>query len=301
MANVKIVKYADVRGDFAFKRCFGSEQYKAATIGLLNAMIPDIHVKDVTFLNTEVQGLSEEDRKGVIDVLCTGDDDSTFIVEMQRAPQTYFRERTYYYSSLYVVSQAQRGKWNFCYHPAYVVAFLDFSLEKLEVEFPKSGIPMLHYSTIEKTIGEKMPGSTEFYFFDLENFTKSRSELADNQDYWLYLLRNSGEMSDKPEQIKGAEFDTFFQAAQIAAFNKDERIQYEKDMVTARDYKNSLEWAKQYGAKEGFIKGKAEGKVEGKAEASREMAEKLLNNGVDIAIIASCTGLSVEEIKKLQG
>lgn len=127
----------------------------------------------------------------------------------------------------------------------------------------------------------------------MEDFTKSCSELADNQDYWLYLLRNSGDMHDKPEQIRGNEFDTFLQAARIAAFNKEERIQYEKDMVTARDYENSLEWAKQYGAKEGFTKGKA--------EASREMAVKFLKSGVDIDIISTCTGLSVEEIEKLKG
>lgn len=141
-----------------------------------------------------------------------------------------------------------------------------------------------------------MPGSTEFYFFCLENFTKSCSELADNQDYWLYLLRNSGDMHDKPEQIRGDEFDTFLQAARIAAFNKEERIQYETDMVTAQDYRNSIAWAKQQGKEEGL----AEGEAKGKAEASREMAVKLLKSGVDIAIISTCTGLSVEEIEKLK-
>ena len=46
--------YADPTIDFAFKRIFGTERFKDATIGLLNSIIKDVYIIDVSFLNTEI-------------------------------------------------------------------------------------------------------------------------------------------------------------------------------------------------------------------------------------------------------
>ncbi len=46
--------YADPTIDFAFKRIFGTERFKAATIGPLNSIIKDVNIVDVSFLNTEI-------------------------------------------------------------------------------------------------------------------------------------------------------------------------------------------------------------------------------------------------------
>jgi predicted transposase YdaD len=54
------------------------------------------------------------------------------------------------------------------------------------------------------------------------------------------------------------------------------------------------------GLAEGKASGLAEGKAEGKAERQREIAMNLLSRGVSIDIIAPSTGLSVEEVQRLQ-
>ena len=46
-------RFADPMVDWTFKRIFGTEQYKDATIGLLNSLITDRQVRDVSFLNVE--------------------------------------------------------------------------------------------------------------------------------------------------------------------------------------------------------------------------------------------------------
>ena len=48
-------RFADPTVDFVFKRIFGSERYKAATIGLLNSIISDYDIVDVEFPNVELQ------------------------------------------------------------------------------------------------------------------------------------------------------------------------------------------------------------------------------------------------------
>ena len=55
--------FADPTVDFAFKRIFGSPQYRMATIGLLNSFLPtEKQISDVEFINAEIQGLAHDDR-----------------------------------------------------------------------------------------------------------------------------------------------------------------------------------------------------------------------------------------------
>lgn len=45
--------------------------------------------------------------------------------------------------------------------------------------------------------------------------------------------------------------------------------------------------------------GRIEGKIEGRLEGKQEAAKNFLNCGIDIDIIAKCTGLDIEQIKSL--
>ena len=66
-------------------------------------------------------------------------------------------------------------------------------------------------------------------------------------------------------------------------------------MTTERDIRNYISYARQEGKEEGLEKGREEGA----AASRREIAKALLEKGIDKVIIASCTGLSEEEIEKL--
>ncbi len=51
---------------------------------------------------------------------------------------------------------------------------------------------------------------------------------------------------------------------------------------------------------EGEAKGEAKGKAEGKAEAAKQIALNMLNSGIAVDLITQFTGLSLEQIQKLQ-
>ena len=55
----------------------------------LNHIIRDTHIRDLSFINTEVMGMTEEDSKVIVDIACIADDGSEFIVDMQNARQKY--------------------------------------------------------------------------------------------------------------------------------------------------------------------------------------------------------------------
>ena len=100
---------------------------------------------------------------------------------------------------------------------------------------------------------------------------------------------------NKPEELKQPIWTRLFNAAQFAAMNKHEQLEYIKEMNTERDIRNQISYARECGKAEG----KAEGLAEGKAEEKLNIARNLKQAGVDSAIIAQSTQLSVEEIEKL--
>ena len=55
-----------------------------------------------------------------------------------------------------------------------------------------------------------------------------------------------------------------------------------------------------YARKTALEEGKAEGEAKGEANATRTIAAKMLANGMDAAAISALTGLTEEEIFKLQ-
>ncbi len=226
--------YADPTIDFAFKRIFGTERFKAATIGLLNSIIKDVNIVDVSFLNTEIIPENKDDKKCVI-------------------------------------------------------AFLNFASEAVT---GISGRYELHYYTIDKASGHRLPASPEYHFFDLNAFKKSSKGITNETDYWLSLLTGSKEMDGMPDWAKGNKaYEAFFEASTRANFTPEETFQYEKDMMTERDRINSINYARWEGVQEG--------KAEGRQQTQREIAAAFKAKGIDVETISSCTGLSVEEVNVL--
>ena len=66
-------------------------------------------------------------------------------------------------------------------------------------------------------------------------------------------------------------------------------------MTTARDTHNQIEYAKEISLEEGLAKGREEGRE----ERNLEVAINLLQLGTPCEIVAKATGLSLEEVVKL--
>ena len=82
-------------------------------------------------------------------------------------------------------------------------------------------------------------------------------------------------------------FDKLFEVAEIAAFSKNERYDYEENLKNFLDMYNIMRTVKN------------ERRAEGKVLGMQKMAKNLKNQGVDANAIAIASGLSIEEIDKL--
>ncbi|MDR2564316.1 MAG: Rpn family recombination-promoting nuclease/putative transposase, partial [Prevotellaceae bacterium] len=88
-------RYINPYTDFGFKNLFGTEKNKGLLLDLLRELIRDRgRITDLQYKPTEHLGLSEFDRKSVFDISCETDRKEKLIVEMQRSPQKYFKDRS---------------------------------------------------------------------------------------------------------------------------------------------------------------------------------------------------------------
>ena len=297
------VRYIDPLTDWGFKRLFGSEVNKEILLGFLQDLFPEKDIRNIRYLNNENQGLTTGDRKAVFDVSCRTEKGEEFIVEMQKTPQEYFRDRALYYSTFPLQKQAPKGDWNFRLAPVYMVGILNFGLEhKVREEMREKLKEMLvfRYELLETTIGERMTDNLGFVFLEVGKFDKAEDKLESMMDKWMFTLKNMSRLLERPVELQERIFRKVFEAARIAAFTREELDEYTNDMMTENDRKNAIDYARKLGREEGM----AEGEKRGIERGIQSVAERMLESGMAPDTIAALTGLSqlqVNEIQESQG
>jgi predicted transposase/invertase (TIGR01784 family) len=291
-------KYINPYTDFGFKKIFGEEASKPQLIDFLNALLPEQNkIVDLIFKNTEQLGLTELDRKAVYDLYCETDKGEKFIVELQKAKQNYFKERTIYYSTFPIREQAEKGEWNYSLKAVYCIGILDFTFDDYETEPERT--EFLHTIKLKNQNGNIFYNKLTYVYLEMPNFIKVESELETRLDKWLYFIKYLEDFQSIPAIFKDEVFVQAFEKAALANLGQSELEKYEMNLKIYRDYKNTVDTAFDEGKLEGKIEGKLEGKLEGKIEGKIETATQLKNFGVDLKIIAKATGLTEEEIEKL--
>ena len=279
-------RYISLLTDFGFKRIFGTDPNKELLINFLNSLFDGEEViKDVKYLNSENVGDVYTERKAVFDVYCENEKGEKFIVEMQNAYQTYFKDRSLFYSTFPIREQAPKGSdWNFCLKKVYVVALLNYKMS--DEAFDSSDT--IHTIALMDTKTNKVFNTKlMFKYVEVGRFDKTDEELTSLSDKWMYVLKNLSRLDNRPAALREKIFSKLFAAASVARFTPTELREYEDSLKAYRDIKNSLDTAKE------------EGREEGREQRNIEIAKKMLAAGMDIDIIINMTDLSKDEIEKL--
>ncbi len=299
-------KYINPFTDFGFKKIFGEEASKPLLIDFLNALLPiENKIKQLSFKNTEQLGQTDTDRKAIYDIYCENEAGGNFIVELQKAKQNYFIERTIYYSTFPIREQAEKGQWNYKLNAIFCIGILDFTFDDYESEPEKSEV--MHTINLKNQHGKVFYEKLTYIYLEMPNFRKKENELVTRLDKWLYFIRNLEDFESIPTIFKDKVFIEAFEKAELAKFDTEEINRYEGSLKVFRDNKAVFDYAKQTAYDEGKAEGKAEGKTEGKAEGlttgkmekTFEIAKALKMQGIAIEIIINTTGLSKNEINLL--
>ena len=279
-------RYISLLTDFGFKRIFGTDPNKELLINFLNSLFDGEEViKDVKYLNSENVGDVYTERKAIFDVYCENENGEKFIVEMQNAYQTYFKDRSLFYSTFPIREQAPKGSdWNFCLKKVYVVALLNYKMS--DEAFDSSDT--IHTIALMDTKTNKVFNTKlMFKYVEVGRFDKTDEELTSLSDKWMYVLKNLSRLDNRPAALREKIFSKLFAAASVARFTPTELREYEDSLKAYRDIKNSLDTAKE------------EGREEGREQRNIEIAKKMLAAGMDIDIIINMTDLSKDEFEKI--
>ena len=271
-------KYINPLTDFGFKKLFGTESTKVLLIDFLNQILPDRKIKDLSYSSNEKQGKTEIDRKAIFDLYCIGDNGERFIVEMQKAKQNYFKDRSVYYASFPIQEQAKKNKWNYKLEPVYSIGILDFIFDDHKQEKE-----LLHIVELKDQQCEVFYKKLKFIYLELPKFKKKEKDLKTHFDKWVFVLTHLYKLQDRPKKLQERVFKKLFEEAEIAKFTPEEREAYEESLKHYRDINNVVNTSRE----------------EGKEEERNEIAKELKKNGVSVDIIMKSTGLSEEEINNL--
>ena len=290
MADDTREKYINPYTDFGFKKLFGTEMNKDLLISFLNALFnnSEKEIEDVQYLNGENLGEGYGDRRSVFDVYCMTKDGSRFIVEMQKAEQEYFKDRSVYYATTPIRQQAVKGKWDYHLENVYTIGILNF-------EFPKNEYPADSYRHEIKL--KDVEDNHVFYdkltfvYLEMPKFNKTEDELETMFDKWMFVLQNLYRLLERPKALQDRVFKKLFEQAEIAKYTEAERWEYE---ASQKEY-----WDNYSVVKTAERKGEIKGLQQGVQQEKIETIHRLQAMGLSVEQIAQGAGMNVDEVKKL--
>lgn len=282
---IQVEKYINPFTDFGFKKLFGSEPNKDLLADFLNELLPDKHkIHTLSYSKSEYLGPSLSDRKAIFDIFCTNEQGDKFIVEIQRAKQIYFKDRSIYYSTFPIQEQAIKGIWDFRLTAVYTIAILDFVFEN-DNNDQHVVVKVQLKDQDNQVFYEKLT----YIYLQMPFFNKTAEELETNFEKWLFVLKNIEKLTEIPSRLKNKRFMKFFGEAEIANLAQEERAAYEQSLKVYRDLKNVTDTA--------FI----EGYDIAKQEAHNKLVnaiKKAISLGNSIQETAEIFEISESEVEK---
>ena len=303
-----VARFLDPKNDFAFKQIFGTEKHKDILIHFLNDILKlegDHSIRNVQFLSTVQDPDIAAKKQSIVDVLCVDESGRQFVIEMQVARTTGFKERAFYYASKAYVSQMVKGGKYEHLKEVIFIAIIDHELFPNKTHYHSS-----HALCDQKTHEQDLKG-IRFEFLELPRFEKTLDTISTMVEKWCYFFKYAPQTTpDELEKLVGSDdvIQEAYQALDSAYWTENELRLYEQEMKSENDELSMLRYAEQQGVEKGLKKGLEKGIKKGLAKGREEgrTAEKLiiahnaLQAGLAIPVVAQLTGLSIKEIENLE-
>ena len=182
--------------------------------------------------------------------------------------------------------------------PVYVIVILKSK------PMPEDGVTygqrlFSHYTLKEYSTNEFAPSTINIIFASLGFFDKKPGECTTDLDRWCYMFKHLGKMKNLPSWVEDKVMTRLLSASRVANFNKVQKKLYIKMSMDKEALIDDLNSVWNFGVKKGLSKGLKQGRKQGIQQQARNGAKNLILAGVPFETIASCMGLSIDEVKKL--
>lgn len=266
------------RNDLIFKKLFGSIGRETMIKDFLEAIL-DIKIESVTLGNETILLPEEIDEKtGILDVRVTLEDGSELDIEMQNGENSLIIKRSHFYLSRLYQKKIHIGDDYDVLRKAVVIFITGFDI------FPKIEQYHTKWLMTEQQNKEIHFDEMELHFIELPKFLQTKYDKTRKIDQWLLFIDYTKkelirEIMEENENVREAEEN-------LERLKKDEHAQYlawlrEKQILDMNSMK-----------KDGLLMGRKEG-IKG-------VAIRMLKAQMDIEIIIQATGLTKNEIEKIE-
>ena len=292
------------RIDIAFKKIFGVDENKDLLISLINAVVSEEdQVSKVTLLNPYNPRNFSKDKLSVVDIKAEGQTGKRYNIEIQVANEGDYDKRALYYWGKLYTEQLRKGDPFEKLNKAIGIHILNFT--------SVTGTDKYHntFHVLEKDSHIRYFDHLELHTIELNKFndhkgkaqggwTKESEELLSKAktslDAWVLFLGRYGlfYQENLPPLLKAPCFQKALDVLEHMTFTPEELESYEGKLKWFRIEASTLKKAEEEAEERGIEKGIEKGKL--------AMAKALLQRGVDIAVVAEASGLSMEKLHQLQ-
>ncbi len=279
------MKFANPKTDFTFKRLFGDDHRKNLTINFLNNLLERKSGKlitEITFCDNANIPAAETEKVTYLDISCTDQSGTDFIIEMQVAKEASFLQRSQYYAAFALSNQLKKGD---LYNKLQPVIFIGIMNNPL---FANKNKAISHHLICDMDSHQQSLRHLEFHYIELSKFHKKLDELETQIDKWLYFFKHADSLETIPQQFATSkEFKEAFHVIEQSLWTTAELKAYQRSLdALNRDFR----------LQEGIFD---EGLAKGAQKKAEAVAINLLKMQVSAEIIAQATELSIEQIQEI--
>lgn len=295
-----------IRFDWAIKRLLRQKANFDVLDGFLTVMLNE-KIKIVEILESEGNQERADDKFNRVDIKALNSKGEIILVEIQNTREIHYLERILYGVAKAITEHISLGEDYEKIRKVYSISILYFDLGTgtdyiYHGQNQFIGVhtgDQLRVNTCERDVlVSRLPSEIfpEYILIRVNEFDKAALTPLDE---WIEYLKDGTIRPDTTVPgLKEAR-----EKLKYYSMSPGERLVYIRHLEDINIQNDAIHTSKLEGRIEGLAEGKAEGiaegKAEGLAEGLRQVASKMKEAGVDIATIATCTGLSEETILSL--
>lgn len=291
-----------IRFDWAMKRLLRNKANFDVLEGFLTTLLKET-IKIERLLESESNAESETEKQNRVDLLAENSKGELIIIEVQNNNEYAYFQRMLFGTSKLLTEYINRGSGYENIRKVYSVNIVYFSLGSGRdvVYHGKTEFRGIHYGDVLElspfqrqkfnvsTVSELYP---EYYILNVNNFNDVATTPLDE---WISYLKH-GDVADDATALG---LDKVREVMKLDRMTKSELASYYRHLDDIVILQDNIYTEREEGRAEGLLEGRAEGRKEGERNKAIEIARKLKMAGVDISIIATSSGLSVEEIEAI--
>ncbi len=218
-------RFISILSDYGFKATFGNESdtrfLKRALEALIKSSVP---IREVTFVQNEIKGLTKDSRSGIYDLACIDENENHFVVEMQLSDYPEFIQRMKFYALYRFNTMVKKGKYTFEELPKiYCIGILANNIFSNIADYQ-------NVASLRNEKGELIDDQMTFITVELNKFKKKLKDIQTDIDKLIYTMKNLHKVT-KPSQYPQFWNEDWLQAAihevDKKAMTQEQRLAYE--------------------------------------------------------------------------